>query len=161
MCWICPMENSLANTVLVDIGLKMSQQWTLVANKDNSILGCIKECCHGMSGEVILLHLALLSSCMEWQVQFLASQYKRHGHAGERPEKGHEGAEDEAELLSVAPSDKTRIKRHKPKPSKYQVPPGHQEMLCNRQDHQTLAQTGQGGCVVFICKGTKRLPVHS
>lgn len=139
MCWICPMENSLANTVLVDIGLKMSQQWALVANKANSILGCIKECCHGVSGEVILLYLALLSSCMEWQVQFLASQYKRHGHTGERPEKGHEGAEDETELLSVVPSDKIRVKRHKLKPSKYQVPPGHQEMLCNCEDHQTLA----------------------
>lgn len=63
-----------------------------------------------MSGEVILLCLALLSSYMEWHVQFLASQYKRHGHTGERPEKHHEGEEDEARLLSVCPVTRSESK---------------------------------------------------
>lgn len=101
------MESSLVEMVLVDTRLKMSQQWALVANEGNSILGCMKEGCHSMSGEGILrLCLALLSSYMEWQVQFLASQYKRHGHTEESAEKHHEGENDEARLLSEVPSDK-------------------------------------------------------
>lgn len=75
---------------------------------------------------------------MEWQVQFLASQYNKHGHTGERPGKDHEGAEHEARLLSVVPSDKIRVKAHKLKPRKYQVPSGHQGMLCNCEDPQPL-----------------------
>lgn len=109
--------------VLVDTKLKISQKWALVANEGNSILDCTKECCHSMSGEVILLlYLALLSSYMEWQVQFLASQCKRHGHTGERPEKHHEGEEeDEPRLLSEVTSDKIKVKGHKLKPRKYHL----------------------------------------
>lgn len=115
-----PNGKHLVDMVLVDPRLKMSQQWALVANKAYNNLGCMKECCHSVSGEVIpLLCLALLNSYMEWQVHFLASQYKRHGHTGGRPKKDLEGEEDEERLLSVMPSDK--IKGHILKPRKYHL----------------------------------------
>lgn len=72
--------------------VEVSQQWALVANKANGTPGSMKKCCHSRQGkEILLLYLALLSSYMECQVQFLASQFKRRGHTGERPEKGYEG----------------------------------------------------------------------
>ena len=65
--------------ILVDNRLAISQQHALVAKKASGILGCIKEI-----EAILALYSVLVRPCLEYCVQFWASQFKKDRELLER-----------------------------------------------------------------------------
>ena len=68
--------------ILVDNRLAISQQHALVAKKASGILGCIKEI-----EAILALYSVLVRPCLEYCVQFWASQFKKDRELLERAQQ--------------------------------------------------------------------------
>ena len=84
-----PAEKDLG--VLLCGKLDMSQQTVLVAQKANSILGCIKTDADSRERKVMdPFCSALVRSHLQYCIQALRPQHKRHGEFRVHPEECHE-----------------------------------------------------------------------